>query len=202
MAAQISNRQALLDGALQCVSERDYSQVTTREIATAAGANVASIRYHFGSKDALIAEALGEGFRRWLGNFMAEASKTASEDPGDRIHAALQTLEERLERERGLASAFVSALSHAVHNEQLRRVLASTFAEMRAGFAAYLGLDHDGLGELRASLLIAAFDGLLIQWLLDPRQGHRSIKQLPALLETMPESLLRGPPPRSRQPRH
>jgi AcrR family transcriptional regulator len=192
MAAQVSNRQALLDGALLCVSERDYSEVTTRDIASAAGANVASISYHFGSKDALIAEALEEGFRRWLGNFMAEAAKSASEDPKDRIHTALQTLEERLKRERGLASAFVSALSHAVHNDELRRVLASTFAEMRAGFAAYLGLDHDGLGELRASLLIAAFDGLLIQWLLDPAQGHKSLAQLPNLLETMPDSLLEG----------
>ncbi len=64
---------------------------------------------------------------------------------------------------------------------------------MRAGFAAYLGLDHDGLGELRASLLIAAFDGLLIQWLLDPEQGRRSLQRLPELLKTMPDSLLSGP---------
>ncbi len=85
MAAQVSNRQALLDGALRCISERDYSEVTTREIAAAAGANVASISYHFGSKDALIAEALGEGFRRWLGNFIAAAAKSASADP-ERAH--------------------------------------------------------------------------------------------------------------------
>jgi AcrR family transcriptional regulator len=190
MAAQVSNRQALLEGALQCIGERDYSEITTREIAAAAGANVASIRYHFGSKDALVAEALAEGFRRWLTEFMLAAAKSNNDDPKARIHAALQTLEERLERQRGLASAFVSALSHAVHNDELRVTLSQLFAEMRAGFAAYLGLDHDGLGELRASLFIAAFDGLLIQWLLDPEQGHRSLSQLPALLETMPDEAL------------
>jgi AcrR family transcriptional regulator len=193
MAAQVSNRQALLEGAIRCISERDYSEVTTREIAAAASANVASIRYHFGSKDALVAEALAEGFRRSLAEFMLAASKSTSEDPKARVHAALQTLEERLERQRGLASAFVSALSHAVHNEELRATLSQLFAEMRSGFASYLGLDHDGLGELRASLFIAAFDGLLIQWLLDPEQGRRSLAQLPALLETMPDDALPRP---------
>ena len=48
-----------------------------RDIAQAAKANVASITYHFGSKDALIAEALAEGFRRWFAEFAGEVIRRA-----------------------------------------------------------------------------------------------------------------------------
>jgi AcrR family transcriptional regulator len=186
VAAQVSKRQALLEGALECIAERDYSEVTTRDIARAADANVASISYHFGSKDALVAEALAEGFRRWLVEFMVVSGDAPGEDPQARLLAALRTLEERLERQRGLASAFVSALSHAVHHEELRQVLSAAFAEMRSGLSSYLSLDDDGQGELRASLIIAMFDGLLIQWLIDPEQGSRILRQLPAMQESVP----------------
>jgi len=185
--AQSSNRQALLEGALQCIEERGYAEVTTRQIAETANANVSSIAYHFGSKDALIAEALSEGFRRWLAGFVAEAGKAPSDDPKARLRHALETLEARLARQRGLATAFVSALSHAVHHEGLRAVLAESFEEIRTGLASFLELDEDGFGDLRASLLIAAFDGLLIQWLIDPEQRSDALRRLPELLETVPD---------------
>lgn len=190
MTPQVSNREALLEGDLRCVSERDYSEVTTREIAKASDANVASIRYHFGSKDRLVAEALAEGFRRWLVQFTIEAGKAPSDDPKARLVSSLSTLEERLVKQRDLARAFVSSLSRAAHSEELRQVLAQAFAEMRSGLSSYLKLDDDDLGEVRASVLIAIFDGLLIQWLTDPEQGSRFIGQLPALLETMPDSVI------------
>jgi AcrR family transcriptional regulator len=192
MTPQQSNRQALLDGALRCIEEKDYADVTTRDIAKAANANVASIPYHFGSKDALIAEALAEGFRRWLAEFMIEASKATSENPGDRLRAALETLELRLNRRRGLARAFVSALSRAVHHPDLQQVLAGAFEEMRVGMSSFLDVDGDGLGRLRASVLIAMFDGLLIQWLLDPGQGEKTLQGLPKLLDQVPEGVF-GP---------
>jgi AcrR family transcriptional regulator len=44
---------ALLKAAEKLFSEKGYEAVSTREIATAAGANLAAIRYHFGSKELL-----------------------------------------------------------------------------------------------------------------------------------------------------
>ena len=56
--AQPSNREQLLEGALQCLRTKGYSRTTARDIAGASGANLASIGYHFGSKEALLNAAM------------------------------------------------------------------------------------------------------------------------------------------------
>src|SRR6476646_6502099 len=58
-------RDDLLRAACACVREQGLAGTTSRQIAAEAGANLAAITYHFGSKDELIAEALfGEIERR------------------------------------------------------------------------------------------------------------------------------------------
>ena len=55
---EISTRRAILLATIDCIEEHGLEQVTTRMIAEAAGANVASINYYFRTKDRLIEEAL------------------------------------------------------------------------------------------------------------------------------------------------
>ncbi len=57
-------RAALLDAAEVLFSERGYGGVSTREIVDAAGANIAAIRYHFGSKEELYVEVLRRAMTR------------------------------------------------------------------------------------------------------------------------------------------
>jgi AcrR family transcriptional regulator len=59
------NRDKLLRGALECVQERGYGNTSSRDLARAAGANVASSNYRFGSKDAFLDEVLGTCFEMW-----------------------------------------------------------------------------------------------------------------------------------------
>ncbi|MDX2972390.1 helix-turn-helix domain containing protein [Kribbella solani] len=56
----MGNREALVDGAKECLLAKGYSRTTARDIATAAGVSLAAIGYHFGSKDVLLNEALRE----------------------------------------------------------------------------------------------------------------------------------------------
>jgi len=51
-------REALLDAAQALFAERGYDAVATRELAEAAGANLAAITYHFGGKRELYLETL------------------------------------------------------------------------------------------------------------------------------------------------
>ncbi len=63
--AQVSHRQRLLEGAIECLKSEGYARTTARDIARAADANLASIGYHFGSKEALLNEALMRSFEIW-----------------------------------------------------------------------------------------------------------------------------------------
>jgi AcrR family transcriptional regulator len=55
---EISTRQTILLAAIDCIEKHGLDQVTTRMISECAGTNVASINYHFRTKDQLIEEAL------------------------------------------------------------------------------------------------------------------------------------------------
>lgn len=54
MATQPSTRDRILDVAERLFSSRGYKNVSVRELTAAAGANLASVRYYFGSKDQLL----------------------------------------------------------------------------------------------------------------------------------------------------
>lgn len=53
-----STRERLLDAAGEVFADKGFAQATVREICQAAGTNLASINYHFGSKERLYAEVL------------------------------------------------------------------------------------------------------------------------------------------------
>ncbi|AKJ31061.1 transcriptional regulator, TetR family [Caldimonas brevitalea] len=57
-------RQRLLDEATRIFAQKGYAAASTREICQAAGANVASIHYHFGDKEALYRAVLVEPIER------------------------------------------------------------------------------------------------------------------------------------------
>jgi len=53
-----TTRQIILEAAIDCIERYGLDKTTTRRIAKAAGTNVASINYHFRTKDDLITEVL------------------------------------------------------------------------------------------------------------------------------------------------
>lgn len=55
-----SLRSRLIKAALNCFLADDYHNVTTRQIAECAGANISMIRYYFGSKEGLYEEMIRE----------------------------------------------------------------------------------------------------------------------------------------------
>jgi AcrR family transcriptional regulator len=61
----MNNREALLAGAKKCLLEKGYARTTARDIANAADVSLAAIGYHFGSKDALLNQAMFEAIGDW-----------------------------------------------------------------------------------------------------------------------------------------
>jgi AcrR family transcriptional regulator len=163
MCAQRSNREALLEGALRCLEDHPSSKITARQIATASSANLNSIGYHFGSTEALLAEAMAMGFGRWLDEMTSEMGDLAEMDTVLRILRAGEILIAGVERRSGLLHAFLTAVANAPHNPKLKAVLGQRFSESRTRIAELLGLGDDDAAIDAASLIIANFDGLLVQ---------------------------------------
>lgn len=171
MSPQHSNREALIEGTLRCIEERPSAAITVRDIASASGANPASIVYHFGSKDTLVAVAIEEGFRRWLAELASEIGDLTGLDQSERMTRAVGALRTGVKRHRGLVNVFFAALARAPHDDELREALARSYADSRQAVAALLGLGDDGAAIDAASLVLATFDGLLIQSLVDEGRG-------------------------------
>jgi AcrR family transcriptional regulator len=169
MSPRPSNRDALIEGALLCLQKQGYAAVRTRDIAAAANANLASIGYHFGSKEELLGQALREGFRRWLGEV---ASAIARIGPAPRpvwIQQVATSLRVSIEDHREFALAYLEAIARAPRDNALRDALTVSYRESSGAVAALLHLGDDETGRALAATLIATFDGLLIQWLIAPQ---------------------------------
>ncbi|MCA1846091.1 MAG: TetR family transcriptional regulator, partial [Actinobacteria bacterium] len=109
--AQVSHRERLIEGAVACLQTKGFARTTARDIAAAAGANLASIGYHFGSKEALLNEALIRVFEqrnRGLGR-AASGAKTAS--PLERMTALFVAVRKLFDAHRPLLVAFVEAMA-------------------------------------------------------------------------------------------
>lgn len=183
--APVGNREALLEGALKCIQEKGYGRTTARDLAGAAGTNLGAIGYHFGSTEQLLNEAIGLGFQRWLARFAEVAAAAHDDDPRAALRQMAREIPASLERNRHLAVAFVEALAQAERAPAVRKQLAKGYETSRAAVAALIeaqvgdGPDLDT--RALASLMIAVFDGLLVQWILDPKRAPSGIDVVEAL---------------------
>jgi AcrR family transcriptional regulator len=167
VSPQRSNRSQLIEGTLRCLERLPPEQVTAREITAESGANLASIAYHFGSKDDLVTTAVIEGLDRWL----AEVDRALAAVPDRRFLRAAEVIEHTRRRHEGLARHFLGALARTQHDARVRELLTEGFRHTRPNLAAVLGLGDDQAGLDAAGLVHSMFVGLLFQQLLDPELG-------------------------------
>ena len=190
MSPQHSNRAKLVEGTLRCLERLPPERITARAIAAESGANLASINYHFGSKDELVTEAVIEGLDRWLADIDRGLGELAHEEAAARFRRATEVIEASRRRHTGLSKNLVGALAKAQHEPRVREMLAEGFARTRPNLAALLGLGDDQAGEDAAGLVLALFNGLLFQVLLDPAlaiEGERMDRAQARLRGVLPD---------------
>jgi AcrR family transcriptional regulator len=190
--AQKSHREDLIEGAIRCLQANGYAGTSARDIAAASGASLASIGYHFGSKDALLAKAMLRSFGEWVRRVgeITLASEDAS--PPQRVATALAAALESFEAQQPLLGAFVEAMAQARRSDELREQMAALYREGRRAVAeivrASLGEHAPRLRadpEVVASLVIATIDGFALQWLLDPNDIPSAEELATALADTI-----------------
>ena len=189
MSPQRSKRQALLDGALTCLARVPVDQITARMIAQESGANLASIGYHFDSKDGLLTAAVVEGLDRWLD----QIGDRLAEDPprwgrGVPFRRAVEIVEQTRHEHEGTARAFVTALVRGQHDPVVAQRLVEGFLHTRPRVAELLHLGSDGSGIDAGAVMHALFTGLLVQSLLSEElalDGARTEAALQRIARTL-----------------
>lgn len=190
MSPQHSNRTRLIEGTLRCLERLPPEQVTARVIATESGANLASISYHFGSKDNLVTAAVIEGLDRWLAEIARGLDGLEQLPSALRFRRAAEFVESTRVQHAGLARNFLGALAKARHDDQVRELLAAGYRRSRANVAALLGLGSDQAGVDAGGLVLALFNGVLFQAMLDDDlaiEGDRMVRAQARLGSVLPD---------------
>jgi len=157
------------------LQERGYARTTARDLVAASGTNLASIGYHFGSKEALLDEAVTQAAQEWSDQLGRIALTDPDATPLQRIRATWQALADSLDEHQPLIVAFFEALAQADRSLQVRNQLADCYERLRAQTAEVV---RETLSELPpdtartvAAFFIAIADGLILQWWVDPTRA-------------------------------
>ncbi len=177
-APRSTHRAKLLEAAGTLLRERQYGNITARDLVAASNTNLGSIGYHFGSKEALLNEAIGLAFEEWTDAIIrATRIDSGSGPPG--LTDSLRAVLGQYDTIRPYHQAYIEALARSARSPQLRDQLAAHYNRQRDRIAALLldsgrapiAAEH---ARLHASLAIAAADGLLIQAFIDPDSAPTS----------------------------
>ena len=174
----MGNREALLAGAKHCLLEKGFGRTTARDIAAASGVSLAAIGYHFGSKEALLTQALMQSIKEWELEFRRTLSRSvkAKATSKERFEAVWSYLIETFEKHRAMWMANFDVFLQMDHVPEIRQGLGDATQEARAGLVAlFLNVDERSVIKESAQTLGAFYHALMIgviaQRLMDPGQA-------------------------------
>lgn len=168
----MSQREDLLAAAKKLLVDKGYHRTTARDIANASGSHLASIGYHYGSKDALMTAAALEAQNEW-GDAIDTAMAAEGAHAADRLSIAVDRLTASMAAQREVLVASVQTYAQAAYDDDIRSTLTTATAEARRNLAAgVLGTEPQNVDDDTArglgSVVHALMAGLSLQAFLDP----------------------------------
>ncbi|MEU6348796.1 TetR/AcrR family transcriptional regulator [Streptomyces sp. NPDC047072] len=169
----MGHREDLLEGAKRCLLEKGFLRTTARDVVRESGTNLASIGYHYGSKDALLAEAyvalVGEMGDAFEGDGTGEsATAPGSVERFQEVWAnIIGTLREPMWR------LSMEAITMGGQLPEVRDHLARAQREAGRGLIPLLmGGREEDVSDATADTLgmfyVTLMTGLIAQWTFDP----------------------------------
>ena len=181
----MGNREALLDGAKRCLREKGFSRTTARDIAAASGVSLAAIGYHFGSKEALLSQALIEATGQWVDELARTLAESLAPDaaPMQRFEAVWARLLKLSAKDRPLWAANFEVSPQIEQMPQVRQAFAEAQVRARLGLAKlFQGLEPDDpRSPSVGAFYYALLTGVMAQWLVDPDRAPSAVDLAEAL---------------------
>ncbi|MFD4758035.1 TetR/AcrR family transcriptional regulator [Streptomyces sp. NPDC058439] len=174
----MGHREDLLEGAKRCLLEKGYARTTARDIVAASGTNLASIGYHYGSKEALLNLAFLKVTEEW-GDVLTEQPDEAvgghadggPRTPLDQFRDTWERVIDSYEQTRSVWQLQMEVVSRIDQDPELQKALVGPQREGRDGLAEnMLGIDPEADPEkARVAGLFcqALLAGVMVQWLMD-----------------------------------
>ncbi|THV41189.1 TetR/AcrR family transcriptional regulator [Glycomyces buryatensis] len=189
----MGNREELLEGAKTCLLEKGYDRTTVRDIASAAGVSMAAIGYHYGSREALLQQALFTSLHDWDAGLKESLSGLNVPQGKGRFEAVWELLIENFRSQRTLWLASFELFLQAQRSPDLLEQYAKGQPGAFSAMAALAtGESEETVAEsvsrTAGSIQLALVSGIVMQWLSNPdtAPGPREIAAgLRALVETI-----------------
>jgi len=168
-----ATRAKLLQGTLACLRSRGLAGTTSRDIAAAAGVNVAAITYHYGSKDELVSQALLQAVRAWLEPARQVLARAGA--PATIALEAIELLRRSFDEASELLPAYFEALLQAPRRASLRQGVEQLLGELHVLLRT--GMQRQQAAGLlpawvepdsMAALFLALADGVALHAALGP----------------------------------
>jgi AcrR family transcriptional regulator len=166
-AAQ-ETRRRIIDAAYRVLAEKGYDAATLREIARAADAAPGLVHYYFGGKDQLLVEVLNDVSNRFI-----ETGQQLSEsvDAAHLAEIALERPQRWATEEQEWYRLRYELFALGLHNSTLTPGVQELLANGRNAISEIVrkSLGEDKVDPMAlATILIASFDGLALQKIMDP----------------------------------
>ncbi|MFJ7201519.1 MULTISPECIES: TetR/AcrR family transcriptional regulator [unclassified Streptomyces] len=172
----MGHREDLLEGAKRCLLEKGYARTTARDIVAASGTNLASIGYHYGSKEALLNLAFLKVTEEW-GDVLTEKPdegavvEAGPRSPLDRFHDAWQRVFDSYAETRPVWQLQMEVVSRIDQDPELRKALMGPQRAGRDGLAEnMLGIDvakEPEKARVAGLFCQALLAGVMVQWMMD-----------------------------------
>jgi len=174
MTVPSDRKQRLLDAAETLFCDNGFHATSLRQITTAAGANLASVNYHFGSKHGLIAAV----FERFVGPINAERLRMLHDADGDAEAPDLEAIVRAFvappfrfrhaHQERAQRAMRLYGRTHSTADPSLHAIFVRQFDAVRQRFGAAFARALPDLPEADLSWRLHFLIGTMAQTMADP----------------------------------
>ncbi|HEV7711135.1 MAG TPA: TetR/AcrR family transcriptional regulator [Asanoa sp.] len=150
-----ARRAEIVDAAYRCVAEKGLPGLRMRDVAAAAGVNIATVHYHLTSKEELIRAVVDRAHEEFARN----ATPPPSTDPRTRVAAHLRRLFALLERDPRLGHVLTELALQGERDPVVAEVVAASEARWRTNLQAMLAPLPKARAAALATLIIMTVKG-------------------------------------------
>jgi TetR/AcrR family fatty acid metabolism transcriptional regulator len=187
-----TRRRQILDGLLKAVGEHGLQRCNMTNVAEAAGVSRGILHYYFKNKDEMIGALVAHLKESYLPDFRDQTSQI--EGPQEQLNKSLwYPVQTFGQGGAALAKVWIEFWGLAAHHPEVHQFILDGQQALRAHFVEILkaGIDQgvfsdDIRPEKLASVILAALEGMVLQWHFNPENFSfvGEMKALELLLES------------------